>query len=129
MILANSKKYTLDVAEAMPADGYDFKPAGTAWSFRELLHHIAYGIHWWEQNYVKAIEIAWDPPPTKNNKSEIIFYLQQVYSSFTNSISTLTTSNDLVKGFHATIDHITHHRGQATLYLRCRGINPPEYLY
>lgn len=32
-------------------------------------------------------------------------------------------------GFHSTLDHITHHRGQATVQLRLRGIVPPEYVY
>jgi hypothetical protein len=41
--LQNSRTYTLAVAEAMPADAYNFKPKGAGWNFRELLHHIAYG--------------------------------------------------------------------------------------
>ncbi|MEM6517680.1 MAG: DinB family protein, partial [Bacteroidota bacterium] len=27
-----------------------------------------------------------------------------------------------------TIDHVTHHRGQATIYLRMNGIKPPDYI-
>jgi uncharacterized damage-inducible protein DinB len=38
-------------------------------------------------------------------------------------------SDSVVKGFQATIDHITHHRGQAVLHLRGQGITPPEYVY
>jgi len=129
MTLENSKNYTLAVAEAMPADAYEFKPAGAGWNFRELLHHIAYGIQWWEQNYVKAVESTWNPPAVKSNKEEINSYLHQAYGSLKNSISTLKTNDDLIKGFYTTIDHITHHRGQAVLYLRCAGINPPEYMY
>lgn len=29
----------------------------------------------------------------------------------------------------ATLDHITHHRGQAIIYLRCNNIAPPEYVF
>ena len=129
MTLENSKNYTLAVTEAMPADAYEFKPANAVWNFRELLHHIAYGIQWWEQNYIKAVESTWNPPVVKSNKEEINSYLQQAYGSLKDSISTSKTNDDLIKGFYATIDHITHHRGQAVLYLRCKGIIPPEYIY
>jgi len=127
--LENSKKYTLAVAEAMPANGYSFKPAGAGWNFLELLHHVDYGIQWWEQNYVRSVETPWNPPPAKHNKKEIDTYLKEAYASLKNSISTLKENDDLMKGFYATIDHITHHRGQAVLFLRCKGIDPPEYTY
>jgi len=129
MTLENSKNYTLAVVEAMPAEAYDFKPADAGWNFRELLHHIGYGIEWWGRNYIEALETPWNPPPVKADKTAIIVYLNKVYASLKNNVSTLKTSDDLVKGFYATIDHITHHRGQAVLYLRCKGINPPEYMY
>lgn len=35
--LENSKGYTLKVAEAMPEEGYSFKPKGAGWGFEELL--------------------------------------------------------------------------------------------
>ncbi len=44
----------LAVATAMPDNGYGFKPAEEVWDFRELIHHIAYGIQWWEDNYIKG---------------------------------------------------------------------------
>ncbi|MBS1597708.1 MAG: DinB family protein [Bacteroidetes bacterium] len=127
--LENSKNYTLAVAEAMPANDYDFKPAGAGWNFRELLHHIAYGIEWWRKNYVESVETPWNPPSVKADKTEIKKYLHDAYESLKKSISTLKTTDHVVKGFHATIDHITHHRGQAVLFLRCKGITPPEYSY
>jgi uncharacterized damage-inducible protein DinB len=127
--LQNSRTYTLAVAEAMPADAWNFKPKGTGWNFRELLHHIAYGIQWWEANYVKGVETPWNPPPAKNNKQEVIDYLNQAYDAFTETVNKQKLTDKAVQGFHATIDHITHHRGQAVIYLRSNGITPPEYTY
>lgn len=127
--LENSKNYTMAVADAMPAKAYGFKPEGAGWNFLELLNHIAYGIYWWEQNYVKSVETSWDPAPAKSGKAEIKTYLEQSYSSLEKSVTNLKTTDELVKGFYATIDHITHHRGQAVVYLRCNGVNPPEYTY
>ena len=127
--LENSRNYSLAVAEAMPESAYDFKPRGGGWNFGELIHHIAYGIFWWEENQVKGNETPWNQPPVKNNKQAVINYLNAAYDSLSDSVSTNEMMDTAVKGFHSTIDHITHHRGQAVIYLRCNGINPPEYTY
>ena len=127
-VLENSKTYTFAVANLMPEKDYEFKPANEVWNFRELLHHIAYGIEWWEDNYIKEKKTEWDQLPAKANKKEIIDYLNKAYASLKDTIKG-KLSTEAVKGFHATIDHITHHRGQATIYLRCKGITPPAYVY
>lgn len=128
-VLENSRNYTLAVAEAMPDKQYDTKPVEAAWNFRELLHHIAYGIQWWEANYIKEIKTGWNPPEVKSNKKQVIEYLRAAYDSLEKTINHGQLTGSMVKGFHATIDHITHHRGQAVLHLRGQGINPPEYVY
>ena len=127
--LETSRKYTLEAAKAMPEESYHFKPVGGGWNFLELMHHIAYGILWWNENYIKGKETPWEPPPTVKNKKEVIGYLTDAYSSVRNSLEGKKLTDAAVKGFHATIDHTTHHRGQAVVYLRCHGITPPEYTY
>lgn len=127
--LENSRQYTLNVAGMMPEAAYDFKPADEVWSFGELLHHIAYGIQWWEANYVKGQQSAWAPPAAPDSKKEITAYLESAYDSLQKTLSNGKLSDKAVSGFHATLDHITHHRGQAVTYLRCKGIVPPEYCY
>jgi uncharacterized damage-inducible protein DinB len=128
-ILENSKKYTVEVAASMPENSYNFKPTNASWSFAELLDHIAYGIGWWQENYVMGTKSKWDPPKPKNNKLEILANINDAYASLRNTLSTVQLNDSSVNGFHATLDHITHHRGQAVLYLRCSGITPPEYVY
>ena len=127
--LENSRNYTLAVAEAMPETTYNFRPQGGGWNFKELLHHIAYGIHWWEKNYINKQETPWEQPPVKSSKIEVIQFLNTTYDSLKTTVANNTLKNDAVQGFHATLDHITHHRGQAVTYLRCNGITPPEYTY
>jgi uncharacterized damage-inducible protein DinB len=100
-LLENSRGYTMAIAEAMPVNLDNFKPAADVWSFREQLHHIAYGIEWWKDNYVKRVKTSWEPPATSKSRKEAVSYL----------------------------DHITHHRGQAIIYLRCNGIAAPEYTF
>jgi uncharacterized damage-inducible protein DinB len=127
--IANSRNYTLQVAEAMPEKGFHYKPAGAGWNFGELLHHIAYGIQWWKDNYITGNKTDWNPPPVKNHKQEVTAYLNQAYDDLQKTIKKESLTDQAVNGVHATIDHITHHRGQAVVYLRTHGIEPPEYVY
>ena len=127
--IENSGKYTLQVAEAMPDKDYHFKPAGAGWDFGELLHHIAYGIQWWEDNYIKGNKIEWAPPPAKKTKKEVVAYLTKAFDSLQKTVKGQTLNEQSTYGAHATLDHITHHRGQAVIYLRTHGIEPPEYMY
>lgn len=127
--LENSKNYTMAVAEAMPDKLYDTRPVETVWTFRELMHHIAYGIQWWEDNYVKGNKTDWEPPAVKKDKKQVIVYLEQAYASLKDTVCKDKLSEEAVNGFYATIDHTSHHRGQATIHLRCQGIEPPAYNY
>lgn len=125
--LDNSKNYTLAVAEAMPEKNYSFKPAPSIWNFLEQLHHIGYGISWWQDNYINNKKKDWTPTPVSKSKKEVIAYLQKNYEDLQKTITGGTINEDFIKGFQATIDHITHHRGQAIIYLRCNDIAAPEY--
>jgi uncharacterized damage-inducible protein DinB len=127
--LENSQNYTLAVAEALPENLYNFKPSHEGWSFNELMNHVAYGIQWWEANYVRKEETKWDPPAPKTNKRETIQYIQRCYAALQDTIEKEKLSDEIVKGFWATTDHITHHRGQAVLFLRMKGITAPEYFF
>jgi len=88
-----------------------------------------YGIEWWENNFIQGKKVEWDQPPAKSNKKEVIAYLNKAYTSLKDTIGKGKLADDAVKGFYTTLDHITHHRGQAIVYLRCKGITPPEYVY
>ncbi len=128
-LIKNSKDYTLSVANAMPDESYDFKPAGPVMSFKEQLNHLTYGITWYEENYLKGNKTSWEPAEAKGKKKDFVKRLDSAYESITNTIKNLKVNDDHVKGFYAALDHITHHRAQAIVYLRCKGIAPPEYLY
>ncbi|HEY4149000.1 MAG TPA: DinB family protein [Chitinophagaceae bacterium] len=127
--LEKSKHYTLGVITAMPAAAYDFKPTADVWTFGELINHISYGIYWWEENFIKAKKTDWNPPAADSSPKAVLAALNKAYASLESTIKKQSMNDDAVAGFHATLDHITHHRGQATVYLRCKGITPPEYEY
>lgn len=127
--IENSKKYALAVAEAMPEDRYDFKPVSAVWSFSELMNHIAYGIDWYKENYIQQMKKPWEPPPPKKSKAGAIKNLDQSFTALEKVLSTIDLDDAQIHGIYTTLDHITHHRGQATTYLRCNGIKPVEYIY
>lgn len=128
-ILKNSRVYTLAVAEAMPENLYGFKPTEEAWNFNELINHIAYGIEWWHANYIKKTEAKWNPPAAKSTKKETTKFLQQCFDDLAETLRDEKLSNETIHGLWATLDHITHHRGQAVLHLRMNKIVPPEYVF
>lgn len=127
--LANAKEYTLAVAAAMPEEHYGFKPVDEVFTFNELLHHIAYGIYWWEENYIRQKETDWAPPTVTISKEATARYLTGAFTELKKSVKNLPAGDAAVHAFYTTIDHITHHRGQATTYLRCKGIMPPAYVF
>jgi uncharacterized damage-inducible protein DinB len=127
--LQNSKKYTLDVAAAMPSSSYHFKPAEAIWNFNELLHHIGYGLHWWKDNFVMNKKTEWNPPAVTSTPEQTIQYLKSAFEDLEETLRTIKLTDTTAHGFYTTIDHVTHHRGQATTYLRAKGITPPEYVY
>lgn len=124
-----SKNYMLAVADAMPEKLYSFKPTNEVYTYNELINHIAYGIQWWEANYIKLKETKWDPSSAKANKKETIKYLQQCFDALQESLNSAKLNDEIVKGFYSTFDHISHHRGQATIHLRLNGITPPDYVF
>lgn len=128
--LYRAKDYTLAVAEAMPEKDYTFKPKGAGWNFAELLNHIGYGIQWWQTNYLLGKEREWELLVLSDKKKDVLDYLAKVFQDLEEICQTLSLSNETEHmGFHATLDHVTHHRGQAVVYLRCHGTTPPEYIY
>ena len=127
--LANSRDYTLAVATAMPADKYHFKPTDEVWNFAEQLDHIAYGIRWWQDNFISDKKTEWAPPKASGDREKVLTHLAKAYGDLEKLIRDTEVNNVVVKGFYATNDHITHHRAQAVTYLRCQGIAAPEYVF
>lgn len=126
--IEKTRQYTLNVGEAMPAEKYNFKPDSAVWSYGELIHHIAYGIVWMEENYLRKTKSEWNPPKTDGKKAEVMHYLKQSLDILQRSVSSVGEVNeDFVNSFYLIIEHTAHHRGQATTYLRCCQIVPPEY--
>jgi len=126
--IQESQQYTLSVAELLPEKDYGSTLAEGTWNFGELMNHIAYGLQWWEDNYIKGTKAEWAPPPNKSKKKEIVGLLSAGFESLTKAVTKASPSEKLTFGVWATLDHVTHHRGQAVVHLRKNGLTPPDYV-
>ena len=141
-----SKEFTLAVAEAMPAEGYDFKPTAEEMSFGQLMVHIA------AQNSdscasatgtqaLPSIPSSSATPPATDKQTAIKF-LTISFDKCAKEIDAMPPEqwNKEVYKFRGqpvlasealwyTFTHTAHHRGQAEVYLRVKNIKPPAWRF
>ncbi|HZX59639.1 MAG TPA: DinB family protein [Mucilaginibacter sp.] len=138
-----AKAYTKTYLDAMPADGYSFKPTPEMRTFAAQMLHLADG------NYAFINGASGKPSPLgKVSAEKTIAQTKEattkaVLESFDYAISTiqgmtqarllevikfggkeLTRATVIDKAF----EHQTHHMGQTTVYLRLKGVKPPEQM-
>lgn len=133
-----SKAYTVKVADAMPADSYGFKGSDGVNSFGYQVKHIAQAEGFYLGRFGKgAAPMA---PQTETDKAEIIAYLNSAMDWSINTVKQLTPA-DLTKSFGGgkgpsmtgldillnAMVHTAHTRGYIDMYLRAKGIKPPQY--
>ena len=137
--LTTSRDFTLKVAEQMPEADYGFKLTAPQMSFGEQLAHLAS-----DQANLLAPFINTKPaPPSKPasmSKKDVIAFVRQSFDQSIAVVSKLTPAQieRSYPGFGPTpmtglellmfvLDHSTHHRASAEMYLRAKGITPAEY--
>ncbi len=137
-----SKQFTLEVAEKMPAEFYDFKPTPEQMTFgRQMLHIAGANVFRFEQLTGIAPQIT---PPEKADKATAI---QKLTESFDYVIRVLpkVTPEQLTRMYKVEwrgrqevagremmlgmFVHTAHHRAQCEVYLRLKGIKPPDYTF
>jgi uncharacterized damage-inducible protein DinB len=124
------------VAEAMPPEQYAFRPHPESMNFGELIAHIA------TTNYQFCAGLKdSDPPalPSPIEKDAVVKFLSDSFAYCSTVIPNLT--EEQLNQAHNSPDgrlpgrevllamyiHVAHHRGQAEIYLRDKGIKPPSY--
>jgi len=130
-------KLSIAVAQAMPPDQYAFKPHPESMNFGELLSHIA------ATNYQFCAGLKDSAPPafpSATGKDAIVKFLGDSFDYCSAVIPNLT--EEQLSQVHSSPDgrlpgreillamyiHVAHHRGQAEIYLRDKGIRPPSYM-
>jgi uncharacterized damage-inducible protein DinB len=129
-------KLSIAVAQAMPAEQYAFRPHPESMDFGQLMSHIA------TTNYQFCAGLKdSDPPalPSPTDKDAVVKFLSDSFDYCSTVIPNLT--EEQLNKPHNSPDgrllgreillamyvHVAHHRGQAEIYLRDKGIRPPSY--
>ena len=145
-----SGEFTIAVAEAMPADSYNFRPNPAEMSFGQLMAHIA-GVN---ENACanasglprpvmppKIVEWSKDTEKVDVSKETAIPFLRESFEFCDKAVAAMTPERlDTVVGpparnltgfewLFAYFTHTAHHRAQAEVYLRVKGIKPPDYRF
>ena len=134
-----AKELTLAVAEAMPAENYDFKPNPEEMSFGEQIAHIGAANY----SYCARMSNAKSPfvKPEKYDKATVMKLVGDSFDYCGEAIGPLsdaqlnemrgpegrqTSVRELTEGV---LMHMAHHRGQVEVYLRLKNIKPPTYKF
>ena len=136
--LTTSRDFTLKVADQMPEADYGFKLTPPQMSFAEQMVHLAE-----DQAGMLARFSSEKPKPSKPasmSKKDVIAFVRQSYDQSIALVSKLTPEQisasyqmgGAVTGLEVlmlVLDHSTHHRASAEMYLRAKGIAPAEYQF
>jgi len=142
-----SGELTLAVARAMPAESYDFRSNPEEMSFGELMVHIS-GANIGACAYASGLPRPAAPaaiaPALKDEKltpakNDVIPFMTEAFDFCNKAVASMTPEklsavvgpgSRKMTGFEwlwAYFTHTAHHRGQAEIYLRLKGITPPTY--
>jgi uncharacterized damage-inducible protein DinB len=145
-----SGEFTLAVANAMPADGYTFRPTPEEMSFGQVITHIGLA----DRNACSVASgltapvlaapieaFAKDSAKVEVSKDAATSFVKDIFDFCGKAITEMPAANaDKVVGppnrnltgiewLWSYFTHTAHHRGQAEVYLRLKGIKPPAYTF
>jgi uncharacterized damage-inducible protein DinB len=134
-----SRDFTLKVAEQMPESTYDFKLTPPQMSFAEQMVHLSQAMSVFIAPFSGKQPNA--SKPASMSKKDVIAFMTKSFDNAIQQVSVLTpdqisktykseegtlTGLELLMGL---LDHTTHHRASAEMYLRAKGITPTEYQF
>ena len=123
----------------MPEADYGFKLSPPQMSFAEQLTHLA------QEQAGLLSPFSNDRPtpgkPASMNKKDVMAFVRQSFDKSIDQVSKLTPAQ-IAKTYNSgegsmtglellmfLMDHTTHHRASAEMYLRAKGITPAEYQF
>lgn len=143
-----TEDFTIAVAEKMPADGYSFKPVPEELSFGQLMAQIAIanlnacklasGLN--GPSAPEKLSAALKDEKVNVEKQAAVQFLKDTFEFCDKAVASMTPAKmDAVVGtsrkmtgfewLWSYFTHTAHHRGQAEVYLRVKGIVPPPYVF
>jgi hypothetical protein len=135
------------LAEAMPADRYDFRPTGGAFkgvrSFGEQVKHLATMVYMTaaivlQEKSPYGPGVSDNGPGTVQGKEQIVAYLKDSLGYARKAVASLSEQNQLdplktyfgsqprVEVAAGLIYHSYNHYGQMVVYARMNGVVPPS---
>ena len=134
-----SKTFTLAVAAVMPDADYGFKPNPDEMSFGDLMVHIALA----NASYASRAAGEKNPftKPATADKATAIKLLTDSYDYCISKVGAINNEDYFkmvgpegrqmmsVEAVWAGFTHAAHHRAQAEVYLRVKGLKPPDYTF
>ena len=130
-------RLSIAVAQAMPSEQYAFRPHRDSMNFGQLMSHIAITNY----QFCAGLKDSDAPSlPSSIEKGAIVRLLSDSFEYCSTVIPNLT--KEQLNQVHGSPDgrlpgrevllamyiHVAHHRGQAEIYLRDKGIKPPSYI-
>jgi uncharacterized damage-inducible protein DinB len=137
--LKTSRDFSLKVAEQMPESSYDFKLTPPQMSFAEQMVHLSQSLAVFLSPFAGQ-----EPKPAKPasmKKTDVLAFMTKSFDDAIAQVSKLTpeqlsktykSEEGTMTGLEllmAMLDHNTHHRASAEMYLRAKGIKPAEYQF
>ena len=139
-----SHAYTLECAQSMPGDKYGFRPVPEVRSFGQQMVHIAEAMPGLFDLFIEgrgtpSHALSEAGKEQFSSKADVIARLEESFGYVGNAAQRLKDKalKARVQAFgremtkrrmlRFLLDHTTHHRGQAIVYLRINGIRPPTY--
>jgi len=136
--LKNSRDFTLKVADAMPDTDYGYKLTPAQMSFGEQMIHLSQGLTYFLSAFKG--EKPNPPKPASKNKSDVVAFVRTAFDQAISTVSELTPTQ-IAKDYDgggksmsgaglliAMLEHNAHHRASAEMYLRAKGLKPPDYM-
>ena len=136
--LKTSEDFSAKVAEAMPAENYDFKLTAEQMSFGGQMTHLSQALGYFTSAFTG--EKPGGKKPASNSKTDVISFMKASYEAAEAQVEKLTPEQ-MAKSYSVgqgksesgyeillgMLDHCTNHRASAEMYLRVKGITPPQY--
>ena len=136
-------QHMFEVLDAMPVDQFGFQPTDEVMSYGNLFCHIGWSLDIYAEVLDGTSKI--DKLET-NDKKLASEYLQSRFERFEDAMDKVSgerlylidhhfSNTEPWKNFSnydilmLSYNHAVHHKGQATTYLRLKGIVPPQYRF
>lgn len=138
--IENQKKYLSACLALINDSNLEYKPVPEELALRDLVLHIGQNMIWLSEEYLKGGKFRTEYKHKDLNLAELRNHMDLVFDFAIASLKLQEGRdyNERVKFFageksrgqiaELLDDHITHHKGQLTVYLRLLGQKPPKFV-